>query len=92
MDEQSIRLDERIKCASEIEAFAYAYESKWSPIVGENRAKAGAWDIIVAARKLLPIEEYHRAADSASVLPGEGCGAVGHQVRGTCPRCGCSQD
>lgn len=65
MTEDEIRLDERIKCASEIEAYAYAFESKWSGIVGENRAKAGAWDIIVAARRLLPIEEY-RAAEGKS--------------------------
>lgn len=63
--EAEIRLDERIKCASALEVYAYEFERKWTEIVGANRAKAGAWDIIVAARSLLPIEEYQRPADSA---------------------------
>lgn len=56
MTDEEIRLDARIKCAALMEGYAYQFEDKWTGIVGANRAKAGAFDIICAARRLLPIE------------------------------------
>ncbi len=45
-------LAERRRIASEIEKAADAYMTKWTPIVGEDRAKAGAWDILLLAKNI----------------------------------------
>jgi hypothetical protein len=52
MTEAEIRADERAKCVSELETQANAYVEKWSPILGADAAKADAWNLLVAARRL----------------------------------------
>lgn len=52
MTEIEIRADERAKCVAEVEAQANEYLAKWGPILGEDAAKADAWNLIVAARRL----------------------------------------
>ena len=54
MTEAEIRADERAKCIAELEAQTDAYVEKWSSIIGEDHAKADAFNILVAARRLLP--------------------------------------
>lgn len=60
MNEAEIRADERAKCIAEVEAQANEYLAKWGPIVGDDAAKAEAWNLLVAARRL------SRLPDSAS--------------------------
>lgn len=50
--EAEARADERQKVRAELEAYSVWYVEKWSPIVGEDRAKAEAWNILVAARRV----------------------------------------
>lgn len=50
--EKLLIIEERRRIAAEIEAAAQAYVERWTPIVGEDRAKAGALDILSIARKL----------------------------------------
>ena len=50
--EESIRAAERAKCAAELAHIAEEHVERWAPIVGEDRAKACALDILSAARKL----------------------------------------
>lgn len=54
MTEAEIRADERAKCIAELEAQAAAYVEKWTPILGGDHAKADAFNILVAARRLIP--------------------------------------
>ncbi len=52
MTEAEIRADERAKCIAELEQQANAYVEKWAPILGEDHAKADAFNILVAAKRL----------------------------------------
>lgn len=50
--EKRIRADERRRCISELEALASQYVDRWSRIIGEERAKACAFDIVSCTRSL----------------------------------------
>lgn len=50
--ELRIRADERRRCMSELEALAQEYIERWAKIMGEDRAKACAFDIVSCARRL----------------------------------------
>lgn len=52
MTEAEIRADERRRIIEELNAYSVAYVEKWTPIVGDIRAKADAWNITVAAGRL----------------------------------------
>lgn len=52
MTEAEVRADERAKCVSELEAQACEYVEKWTPTLGADAAKADAWNLLVAARRL----------------------------------------
>lgn len=51
-DESRIRADERAKILLEFEIYAHEYVEKWAKIVGHDQAKAAAWNIIVASRRV----------------------------------------
>lgn len=50
--ERRIRADERRRCMTEIEELASQYVERWTRILGEDRAKACAFDIVSCARRL----------------------------------------
>lgn len=50
--EAAARADERQKVCAELEAYSVWYVEKWSPLIGEDRAKADAWNILVAAKRV----------------------------------------
>src|SRR6185312_11542031 len=50
--ERRIRADERRRCMSELESLAQEYVERWAKIVGEDKAKAVAFDIVSCARQL----------------------------------------
>lgn len=52
MSEAEIRVDERARCLQGLEIYAQQYVEKWAPIVGADMAKADAWNILVAARRV----------------------------------------
>lgn len=52
MTEDEIRADERERCYAGLRSYAESYVEKWGPIVGEDHAKADAWNILVAARRV----------------------------------------
>ena len=54
VDEAAIRADERAKIVAELEQYATDFVVKWGPITGWDDAKASAWNICVAAKRLLP--------------------------------------
>lgn len=55
--EKRIRADERAKCIRELEEQANAYVEKWAPIIGQDHAKADAFNILVAARRLGSLDD-----------------------------------
>ena len=52
MTEAEIRADERRKMSADLERYAEVYVEKWTPLIGGNRAKATAWEFLVAAKRL----------------------------------------
>jgi len=50
--ERRVRADERRRCMSELEVLAQEYVTRWTAIIGEDRAKACAFDILSVARRL----------------------------------------
>lgn len=52
MTEAEIRADERRKVYAELQTYSVEYVEKWTPLVGADQAKADAWNILVAARRV----------------------------------------
>lgn len=50
--ERRVRADERRRCMTELEELAVEYVYRWAKIIGEDRAKACAFDIVSCARRL----------------------------------------
>lgn len=64
MDERTIRADERAQCVAVLRALADEYVDYWGPTVGYDAAKADAWNIRVAAQRMV-----QRRVDSAGEEP-----------------------
>jgi len=52
MTEDEIRADERAKCLAGLKVQADKYVETWGPIIGQDAAKADAWNILVAAQRV----------------------------------------
>lgn len=52
MTEAEIRADERAKCFEGLKVQADMYVEQWGPIIGYDDAKADAWNILVAAKRV----------------------------------------
>jgi len=52
MTEEEIRTDERAKCAAWLDEYARDYAERMRKLLGGTRAKAEAWNFLVAAQCL----------------------------------------